>query len=148
MNVQDVFNRIGNPILTVLLRSPLHPLAGPGMALITVTGRRTGRTYATPVNVLADGDRLTVISLRRRTWWRNVRQGAEVGLRLHGRDRRGRAVVVEDEAQVAAALAAVVHRLPAYARLLGLQRRPDGSWEDDGLRRAAQGRVIVSVELL
>jgi deazaflavin-dependent oxidoreductase (nitroreductase family) len=148
MKVQDAFNRVGNPILSALLRSPLYALAGSGTALISVTGRRSGRTYATPVNVLADGDRLTIVSLRERTWWRNLRQGAEVGLRLHGQDRRGRAVVVEDKAQVAAALAEVVRRLPAYARFLGLRRRPDGAWEDDGLRRAARGRVMVNVDLL
>ena len=148
MKVQDAFNRLGNPILSALLRSPLHVLAGPGTALISFTGRRSGRTYATPVNVLADGDRLAIISRRERTWWRNLRQGAEVGLRLRGQDRRGRAEVVEDEARVAAALAEVVRRLPAYARILGLQPRPDGQWEDAGLRRAAQGRVIVNVDLL
>jgi deazaflavin-dependent oxidoreductase (nitroreductase family) len=148
MKVQDAFNRVGNPILSALLRSPLYALAGSGTALITVTGRRSGRTYATPVNVLTDGDRLTIVSLRERTWWRNLRQGAEVGLRLHGQDRRGQAAVVEDASQVAAALAEVVRRLPAYARFFGLRRRPDGAWEDDGLRRAAQGRVIVNVELL
>lgn len=148
MKVQDAFNRLGNPLLSALLRSPLHALAGSGTALISVTGRRSGRTYATPVNVIADGTRLTIVSLRERTWWRNLRQGAEVGLRLGGRDRRGRAEVVEDEARVAAALAEVTRRLPAYARLFGLRRRPDGQWEDAGLRRAAQGRVIVMVDLL
>ena len=102
-------------------------------------GKRSGRTHTTPVDVLSDGDRVKIVSLRERTWWRNLRRGAEVGLCLRGKDRRGRAVVVEDDAQVAAALA-------AYARLLGLQRRRDGQWEDEGLRRAAQGRVMVNVD--
>lgn len=148
MKVQDALNRLGNPILSALLRSPLHALAGSGTALISVTGRRSGRTYATPVNVLADGNRLTIVSLRERTWWRNLRQRAEVGLRLGGQDLRGRAAVVEDETSVAAALAEVVRRLPAYARLFGLRRRADGQWEEEGLRHAAQGRVIVKVDLL
>jgi deazaflavin-dependent oxidoreductase (nitroreductase family) len=148
MKLQDTFNRLGNPIVSALLRSPLHALAGPGTALISVTGRRSGRTYATPVNVLADGDRLTIVSLRQRTWWRNLRQGAEVGLRLQGQDRRGRAVVVEEEGLVAAALAEAARLQPAYARYLGLRRGPDGQWEEDGLRRAARGRVMVKVELL
>lgn len=148
MKVQDALNRLGNPILSALLRSPLHALAGSGTALISVSGRRSGRTYATPVNVLADGNRLTIVSLRERTWWRNLRQGAEVGLRLGGQDFRGRAAVVEDETSVAAALAEVVRRLPAYARFLGVRRRPDGQWEEEGLRRAAQGRVVVKVDLL
>jgi deazaflavin-dependent oxidoreductase (nitroreductase family) len=148
MKLQDTFNRLGNPIVSALLRSPLHALAGPGTALISVTGRRSGRTHTTPVNVIADGNRLTIASLRERTWWRNLRQGAEVRLRLQGQDHRGRAVVVEEESLVAAALAEVVRLQPAYARFLGLRRRPDGQWEEEGLRRAAQGRVIVKVDLL
>lgn len=148
MKVQDAFNRLGNPLLSALLRSPLHALAGSGTALISVTGRRSGRTYATPVNVIADGNQLTIVSLRERTWWRNLRQVAEVRLRLQGQDHRGRAAVVEDETRVAAALAEVARRLPAYARLFRLRRQPDGQWEEEGLRRAAQGRVIVKVDLL
>ena len=147
MKVQDAFNRLGNPILSALLRSPLHALAGPDTALISVTGRRSGRTYATPVNVHADGDRLAIVSLRERTWWRNLRQGAEVGVRLGGHDRRGRAIVVEDEPGVVAALAQVVARLPAYARLLGARLQPDGTLEAAALQRAARTRVVVNVQL-
>ena len=46
--------------------------------LITVTGRKSGKKYTTPVNYLRRGDELTIISLHTRTWWRNLRGGREV----------------------------------------------------------------------
>lgn len=148
MQLQDVFNRLGNPLITALLRSRLHGLMGASTLLITVKGRRSGHTYTTPVNFVADGERLSIVSLRQRTWWRNLRTGAEVGLRLHGVERRGQAVVVEEDAAVAAALADVIRRVPAYARLLGVPLQPDGTPQAEALRAAARMRVIVNVQLL
>jgi deazaflavin-dependent oxidoreductase (nitroreductase family) len=73
--------------------------------LITVTGRRTGRHYTTPVSYLRDGDELTVFSRRGRSWWRNVEGGAPVELRLRGERRQGLAEVASaNEHETAAAL--------------------------------------------
>ena len=148
MNLQHLFNQLGNPILTALLRSPLHGMMDSGTMLISVTGRHSGRIYTTPVNYLPDGDRLTIISLRERTWWRNLRDGAEVGLHLRGMPRRGRASVIEDEVSVAAALGGYLRRVPAYARFLDVHLAANGEPEADGLANAARTRVIVNVQLV
>ena len=148
MSVRSWFVRLGNPIFTALLRSPLHGLVDSGTLLISVTGRRSGRVYATPVNYLPDGDRLTVVSLRERTWWRNLRGGAAVGLHLRRTPRRGRASVIEDEASVAAALGGYLRRVPAHARFLGVRMGTDGEPEAEDLARAARSRVIVNVQLI
>lgn len=87
-----------------LLRSPLHGVMSGSVMLITVTGRRTGRAYTTPVNYARDGDELTVVSVLGRTWWRNVRGGAPVTVRIKGRDLAGDAhVVVEGGPEAVAA---------------------------------------------
>ena len=41
--------RLLNPLLAALLRSPLHRLASKNLMLLTVTGRKSGRTYTLPV---------------------------------------------------------------------------------------------------
>src|SRR5215218_8339765 len=41
-------NRIVNPALKAILRSPIHGLASGRLALITYTGRRSGREYTLP----------------------------------------------------------------------------------------------------
>jgi hypothetical protein len=94
-----VFNRTGNPIIRAVLRSPLHPLLSRQLALITVTGRRSGRTFTIPVGYQQDGSRVTVGVgwPQRKRWWRNLRQGGRVGLRLRGRDLHGEAVARGDE---------------------------------------------------
>ena len=137
MSLQAFFNRLGNPILTALLRSPLHALLGSGTMLVSVTGRRSGRVYSTPVNFLRDGDTLTIISLRERTWWRNLR----------GQARRGRATMSEVDADVARALGEILAVRPAHARYLGVSMRPDGTPNAEDLARAARSRVVVRIQL-
>jgi deazaflavin-dependent oxidoreductase (nitroreductase family) len=68
-----------NDFVTFILRTPLHVFLGNTM-LITVTGRKTGQKYSTPVGFYREGDTLWVISSRDRTWWRNVKNGANVSL--------------------------------------------------------------------
>jgi deazaflavin-dependent oxidoreductase (nitroreductase family) len=63
------------------------------MMLVTVTGRKSGRGHTTPVNYVREGNQLTVVSRRDRTWWRNVAGGAPVTVRLSGKEVAGRAEV-------------------------------------------------------
>jgi deazaflavin-dependent oxidoreductase (nitroreductase family) len=147
MSLQNSLIRLGNPILAALLRSPLHSAVDRSMMLISVTGRRSGKVYTTPVNYIRDGDSLTVISTRERTWWRNLRGGAEIDVFLLGQARPARATVAEDDAPVAEALGRVLARDQAYARFLGVRMRPDGTAEPNDLLRAAGSRVAVSIRL-
>jgi hypothetical protein len=88
-----VLNRTGNQIIRLLLRSPLHPVVSRQLALITVTGRRTGRTHTFPVGYKREGDRVTIPVMwpERKLWWRNLRGGAPVRVRLRGTNRTGHA---------------------------------------------------------
>ncbi|MFL7868219.1 MAG: nitroreductase/quinone reductase family protein, partial [Anaerolineales bacterium] len=69
----------GNDFVKFFLRTPLYVFMGDTM-LITVTGRKTGKKYTTPVGFYRDGDSLWIISSRDRTWWRNLQGGAQVEL--------------------------------------------------------------------
>ena len=95
-----VFNRVGNPGIRLLLNSPLHrPLSGQ-LALITVTGRRSGRTFTIPVGYRRTGNavKIGVGWPERKRWWRNLRgEGATVRMRIRGRDYSGHAVARGDE---------------------------------------------------
>ena len=103
-----------NAVVILLLRSPLHGLFSRMFVLITVTGRKTGRVYTTPVQYQQSGQVLTFVSDKQRVWWRNLRGGAPVTLRLRGRTVRGHAEVIEeDEALVRQTLLAIYPRLGA-----------------------------------
>lgn len=94
-----LINRTINPIVRTLLRSPAHGLVSSHLALITVTGRRSGRSYTFPVGYHRDGDHVTIgIDWPdRKRWWRNLRDEAPVELRLAGERRTGMAVARGDE---------------------------------------------------
>ncbi|HXR29258.1 MAG TPA: nitroreductase/quinone reductase family protein [Solirubrobacteraceae bacterium] len=94
-----LWNRSGNRVVGLLLRSPLHPLVSRGLTLITVTGRRTGREHTFPVGYKEDGENLTIPVMwpQRKVWWRNLRGGAPVRLHLRGADRTGQAHAREDD---------------------------------------------------
>ncbi len=141
------WHKLYNPLISLLLRSPLHGLLSNSMMLLTFRGRRSGRTYTTPVSYVRDGDTLTTISLTHRAWWRNLRGGDPVTLRLQGGERQGLPQVVEDAEAVAEGLAALFRQRPAYARFLGVALAPDGTPDPDQLRRAAEGRVLVRITL-
>ena len=79
-------NRAINPLVRGLLRSPAHGLVSGHLALLTVTGRRSGRTFTFPVGYHQDGDRVTigVDWPERKRWWRNLLDAAPVEIWLAG----------------------------------------------------------------
>jgi hypothetical protein len=90
-----LLNEVINPLVRLLIRSPLHPLISQRIALITFTGRRSGRRYTIPVADQLNGARLTITvgSPERKVWWRNLSgSGAPVELVVRGHPRSGRAV--------------------------------------------------------
>jgi ketosteroid isomerase-like protein len=90
-----VANRTGNRALAALLRSPLHPVASGHVALLTYTGRRSGREYTLPVFYRDKGDRITVAVgwPEAKVWWKNLTgEGARVSLLLRGEHHTGHAV--------------------------------------------------------
>lgn len=100
-----MLNRIINPLVKLILRLPLHRLLSGHTMLVTVTGRKTGKPYTTPVNYIREGNTVTVISRKNRTWWKNLRGGAGVTLRIKGKILKGYSrTIVEDEETVAATL--------------------------------------------
>ncbi len=88
-----LWNHSGNRLVAVLLRSPLHSLVSRHLALISVTGRRTGAQHTFPVGYQEANEALTIPVMwpHRKLWWRNLRDGATVRLRLRGADRTGQA---------------------------------------------------------
>jgi deazaflavin-dependent oxidoreductase (nitroreductase family) len=115
--------------------------------LITVRGKKSGKAYTTPVNYVRSGDDLITVSFKSRRWWRNLRGGAGVRVRLQGIDREANAVVVEEPAAVAAGLESLVRASPGYARFLSVGLDTAGNPEPASLARAAESRVLVRARL-
>ena len=62
--------KLYNPLVLLLLRSPLHAAMSNSTMLLTFSGRKSGRTYTTPVNYVREGDELLVVGSRWHSWWK------------------------------------------------------------------------------
>ena len=134
---------IGNAFMMILLRSPLHPLLGDSFAVITVTGRKTGRRISTPINVAREADGFTVVSFRSRTWWRNLLGGRGGELRVGGITIPVTARIADQPDEVRNGLKAYFDRYPEYAKYFGIRRDEQGAIMEADLTRAAGERVII-----
>jgi deazaflavin-dependent oxidoreductase (nitroreductase family) len=129
--------------MSVLLRSPLHPLLGGSFGVITVTGRKTGRRISTPINIARAADGFTVVSLRNRTWWRNLLGGRAGELLVGGKTIPVTARIADQPGEVRDGLKAYFDRYPEYAKYFGIRRDEQGAIPDAELTRAAGDRVII-----
>jgi hypothetical protein len=137
-----------NAWVTLLLRSRLHGLISGSVMLLSVHGRKSGSVSTMPVGYITGEDgRLYVISLRHRRWWRNLREGGPVSLRLRGQERRGFGVVVTNLRAVTNELARVMGGAPAYAAKLHVRRNADGTLSTADLEALARQYVLVSIRL-
>ncbi len=136
-------NAIGNFFMKAIVNSPLHPLLGDNFAVITVEGRKTGKLYSTPVNVVNEGDAFTVVSLKSRSWWRNLRGGRPAQLRVSGQRYSVRGEVLENHDEVVEGLACHLKRHPGYAKYFGVRLAADGQPAGDDLERVADEKVII-----
>jgi hypothetical protein len=134
-----------NDFVSWLLRTPLRVFMG-NTALITVTGRKTGRKITTPVNYDFEGNTLWIITARKRTWWRNLTQGAAVTLHVNGKDVDGFGELVREEGAVAARIATYIDHLPLAARPLGVRVRNGVASREDAAH-LAKDRLFVKVRI-
>jgi deazaflavin-dependent oxidoreductase (nitroreductase family) len=83
-----------NPAVKALLGSRFAGPMARNLMLLRFTGRNSGRTYTTPVGYVRERDDVVVVTSPTYQWWKNVREGAGVEVRLDGSWRRARARVV------------------------------------------------------
>jgi hypothetical protein len=93
--------RCVNAGVEALARSPrLGRVIGRSIAMISYVGRRSGRTFRTPVGYRRVGDEL-VIGVQfpdAKNWWRNfLGDGGPLTVELDGVGRTGHAVATRDE---------------------------------------------------
>ena len=131
-----------NSCVTAGLRMPgLRGLLGRVLALISVTGSVTGTRYTTPIQPFRDGDRLIVLSQRKRIWWRNLRTNPGVELLMRGRTVTATGRIPDDDES----RSLVAERLtadPRTARFYGV-RVIDGVPDPDDLDALSEAVVAL-----
>jgi deazaflavin-dependent oxidoreductase (nitroreductase family) len=145
-------NKILNPLVCMILSSPLHGMMSATLLLITYKGRKSGKEYSLPVQYVQDNRTIYIVvgMPEKKTWWRNLRYGAKVKLWLTGNNVIGDAIVLEgeDEAEsIAKALNLYLRRFPPAAKKHGIRLGNDGSFNQDDIRREASSTILVRVNL-
>lgn len=136
-----------NAMMAWLLRSPMHGLISRNFMLVTVTGKKSGKPYTTPVNYSREGNMLTVISNRDRTWWRNLRGGSPLTICLQGRDLAAVGMVIEDDAGVTRDLAAYLQKNPQLAKYFSVSLDANGQLPSQQVAQAASTRVVIQIKI-
>ncbi len=136
----------GNDFMTWVLRSPLHGMLSNGMMLITITGRKTGKKYTTPVGYYEEGDFLWVITSRDRTWWKNLQGGATVNLLLKRKPVQGFADVDLDEKSVEARMYEYLRHVPQAAKPMKI-RMENGEPNPQDIASTARGRLFIKIKI-
>lgn len=135
--------RIGNLFIKAIVNSPLHSLLGDRVAVITLEGRKTGRHFSTPINLSRQGQTWMVVSMRNRTWWRNLRDGRRALLRVAGRQVGVHGEIVSEPIAVAAGLADYFKRFPGDAGNFKIPLGSDGRASPEGLEHLAKERLLI-----
>jgi F420H(2)-dependent quinone reductase len=97
MKIPEPVFALINPCIGIILRSPLHAVLSSTLMLITFTGRKSQRVFTTPVRYLCVDDSIHCFTSTDTKWWRNLRGGAEVILKIRGEDIRCLANVIEND---------------------------------------------------
>ena len=136
--------RFVNPALKALLRSPMHRLLSKNLMLLTVTGRKTGRTYTLPVGRHESHDG-TFVQSAGGNWRHNLHGGAAVRVTLDGRERAAHAVLEEDPDRAAEAFKTMLDH--AGARALAVKVNVDRSPTHAEIKPALADRGVAYLKL-
>jgi deazaflavin-dependent oxidoreductase (nitroreductase family) len=135
-----------NSAMKFVLRSPVHAMVSKTILLISFSGRKSGKTYTTPVSYSQSGDQVSIFT--HATWWKNLRSSPMVTLRIRGQEFPGLAeLVAEDKQAIAAELAAHLQMVPSDARYYGVTFDEHGNPRAEEVQKAVQSVVMVRVQL-
>jgi hypothetical protein len=149
MKVPEPLFAIINPMMRMLLKSPLHSFLSGSLMLITFTGRKSGRQFTTPVRYVRDGKTIRCFTSAENKWWRNLRGGADVVLRTEGRDAPYHAVAIEnDPDEVRKQLQNYLGLFPQDAAYHEIRLNKDKSLVHDDLEAAVNTAIVVEAKPL
>lgn len=135
-----------NNTMKFVLRSPIHGMVSKFILLITFTGRKSGKTYTTPVSYSQFGDQVYIFT--HANWWKNLCGGAPVTLQLLGRELKGLAEpIVEDKDAIATGLIAHLRDVPSDAKYYNVTFDELGNPRAEEVEKAVQTVVMIRVRL-
>jgi deazaflavin-dependent oxidoreductase (nitroreductase family) len=135
-----------NHAMKLVLRSPVHGMVSKTILLINFTGRKSRKTYTTPVSYSQYDNQVYIFT--HATWWKNLRSDAPVTLCIQGREFQGLAEpVVEDKQAIAAGLIAHLRKVPSDARYYGVTFDDHRNPKAEEIEQAVETVVMIRIQL-
>ena len=135
-----------NSAMKFVLRSPVHGLVSKNVLLISFTGRKSGKTYTTPVSYSQFGDQVYIFT--HAAWWKNLGSSAPVSLRMRGQEFQGLAEPVStDKRAIADALIAHLRKVPSDAGYYHVTFDENKNPRAEEAEKAVQTVVMIRVRL-
>ena len=144
MKMPEALFAIINPTMSLLLRSPLHGLCSKSLMLITFKGRKSGKSFTTPVRYIQTNDVIRCFTSSQNQWWRNFRDGAEVVLRIEGKDSSYKALAIENQPEeIRNWLVVYLGHFPQDAAYHDIKLNKDKTLVKEDLERATHNAIVV-----
>ena len=138
--------RYFNPLMRLVLGSRAHKMMSSQLMLLSFTGRKTGRSYTTPVSYVRDGTDLLVPGGG--AWWKNLASGT-TRVRLQGEWQVVSPEVIHEPKVLSETLGRMLAANPAIALFTGIRPDRDGRPNTASLdRERRRGFVVVRLHPL
>jgi len=138
-----------NPVVRTLLRSPFHGLMSRNTMLLEFSGRKSGKTYCTPVSYYQSENTVRCTTGKDNLWWRNLVEAGSVTVFLRGHRLTGKPTVILGGCEeVEVALGDLLIASPRDAAFAGVSFDADGQPNTADVKMASGKLVLISVELL
>lgn len=137
---------IVNNTMKLILRSPLHGMISESILLITFIGRKSGKTYSTPVSYSQYNGQVHIFT--HAAWWKNLKGDAPVTLRIRGQDIQGLAKpIAKDKLAIANGLIAHLQKVPSDSRYYDVTFDDQGNPRAEDVEEAVETVVMLCVQL-
>ncbi len=149
MRLESLLYAALNPVMTALLRSPIHGIASANLCIFSYRGRRTDKAYSTPLSFMREGSIVRLLSSHKTRWWNNFLAGpVAVDIEIGRKTYYGKAVTtVEDSEAFRNGVRTFLTAVPRDARVYGIKLDSNRKPREEDIARAAGHVVLVEIEL-
>jgi hypothetical protein len=149
MRLESLLYAALNPVMTALLRSPIHGIASANLCIFSYRGRRTGKSYSTPLSFMREGSIVRLLSSHNTRWWNNFLDGpVDVDIEIGRKTFYGKAqTTVEDGEAFRNGVRSFLTAVPRDARVYGIKLDSNRKPREEDIAQAAGHVVLVEIEL-
>jgi deazaflavin-dependent oxidoreductase (nitroreductase family) len=144
MKVPEPLFKLINLVVVLLLKSPIHRFWSDSLVVVGFTGRKTGRSYKTPVRYVRKGNVVQCFTSKGGGWWRNIAASGEAVLLLGGNQATFKADVVTNEpTRIRQALLDCLDLYPQDAVYHDIRMDPDRKPINEDVERELSNVVLI-----